>query len=176
MLECLKVGFPNALSRMIEIAGWATIVAYLSTIDERYVTVQTLCHSLIIMFMFAVEGLSKGITAIVSNAIGQGSYWAINTVVKSAGNILIVILAGLWFVLWYAPESTILKVMNQAQFVDLELIRYVTLAFKGLWVYFAFNGLGLIVWGVLTAGGDTKFIMWTNTLSTWLFAVIPTYL
>ena len=175
MLECLKVGYPNALSRMIEIAGWATIVAYLSTIDESYVTVQTLCHSLIIMFIFAVEGLSKGITAIVSNAIGQGAYWAINTVVKSAGNILIVILMGLWFVLWYAPEATILKVMNQAQFVDPELIRYVTLAFKGLWVYFAFNGFSLIIWGVLTAGGDTKFIMWCNTISTWAFAVIPTY-
>ncbi|MBH1989781.1 MAG: hypothetical protein I8H80_01220 [Alphaproteobacteria bacterium] len=175
MLECLRVGLPNAFSRMIEIAGWATIVAYLSTIDESYVTVQTLCHSLIIMFIFAVEGLSKGITAIVSNAIGQGAYWAINTVVKSAGNILIVILAALWFVLWYAPEATILKVMNQAQFVDPELIRHVTLAFKGLWVYFAFNGLSLIIWGVLTAGGDTKFIMWSNTLSTWMFAVIPTY-
>lgn len=175
MLECLRIGFPNAVGRMIEIAGWATIVAFLSTIDERYVTVQTLCHSLIIMFMFAIEGLSKGVTAIVSNAIGQGAYGAINMVVKSAGNILIVILAGLWFVLWDAPESTILKVMNQAQFVDLDLIRYVTLAFKGLWVYFAFNGLGLIMWGVLTAGGDTKFIMWSNAISTWMFAVIPTY-
>lgn len=175
MLECLKVGFPNALSRMIEIAGWATIVAYLSTVDERYVTVQTLCHSLIIMFMFAVEGLSKGVTAIVSNAIGQGAYSAINTIVKSAGNILIVILIGLWFILWHAPEATILKVMNQAQFVDSDLIRYVTLAFKGLWVYFAFNGLSLIIWGVLTAGGDTKFIMWCNTISTWVFAVIPVY-
>ncbi len=77
--------------------------------------------------------------------------------------------------LWYAPETTILKVMNQAQFVDPELIRYVTLAFKGLWVYFAFNGLSLIIWGVLTAGGDTKFIMWSNTISTWMFAVVPTY-
>lgn len=176
MFECLKVGLPNALSRTIEIAGWATIVAYLSTIDDRYVTVQTLCHSLIIMFMFAVEGLSKGVTAIVSNAIGQGAYWAINTIVKSAGNILSVILVGLWFVLWYAPETTILKVMNQAQFVDPELIHYVTLAFKGLWVYFAFNGLSLIIWGVLTAGGDTRFIMWSNTISTWAFAVVPTYL
>jgi Na+-driven multidrug efflux pump len=126
------------------------------------------------MFMFTVEGLSKGVTAIVSNAIGQGAYWAINPVVKSAGNILVVILAGLWFVLWYAPEATILKVMNQTQFVDPELIHYVTLAFRGLWVYFAFNGFCLIIWGVLMAGGDTAFIMWSNTISTWVFAVIPT--
>jgi MATE family multidrug resistance protein len=66
--------------------------------------------------------------------------------------------------------------MNQTQFLNHELIHYVTLALKGLWIYFAFNGFSLIFWGVLTAGGDTKFIMWTNTISTWLFAVIPTYI
>jgi MATE family multidrug resistance protein len=79
-------------------------------------------------------------------------------------------------VLWYAPEQTILKLMNQTQFIDQNLIHQVSLAFKGLWIYFSFNGLSLIIWGVLTAGGDTRFIMWTNTLSTWLFAVIPTYI
>jgi MATE family multidrug resistance protein len=176
MIKCFKIGFPNALGRMIEIAGWATLFAYLSTVSESYVTVQTLCHSLIIMFMFTVEGLSKGVTAIVSNVIGQGDLKAINKIVRSSGNILFVILIVLWGVLWYAPEATILKIMNEAQFVDVELKRYVTLALKGLWIYFAFNGLSLIIWGVLTAGGDTKFIMWSNTLSTWLFAVIPTYI
>lgn len=174
MFSCLKLCIPNAVSRMIEIAGWATIVAYLSTISEDYVTVQTICHSLIIMFMFSVEGLSKGVTALVSNAIGQGALSAIKRIVFSASTILAVILVVLWVILWHSPQQTILKMMNEAQFINPELILYVTLALKGLWVYFAFNGVNMIFWGVLTAGGDTKFIMWANTLSSWLFAVIPT--
>lgn len=176
MFECLKLGIPNAVSRMIEIAGWATIVAYLSTVQDDYVTVQTICHSLIIMFMFTVEGLSKGVTALVSNAIGQGTPSAIKRIVFSATNILVCILVALWVVLWYAPELSILKMMNEAQFINPDLIRYVILALKGLWIYFAFNGFSLIFWGVLTAGGDTRFIMWTNTISTWVFAAIPTYI
>lgn len=176
MLQCLKIGAPNALGRILEIAGWATLVAYLSTKGDSYITVQTLCHSLIIMFMFTVEGLSKGVTAMVANAIGQGALRSVNQIVRSAANVLIIILIILWIVLWYAPEETLLKLMNQTQFLDRDLIQQVSLAFKGLWVYFAFNGLGLIIWGVLTAGGDTKFIMWTNTLSTWFFAVIPIYI
>lgn len=176
MLQCLKIGFPNALGRMLEIAGWVTLVSTLSKKGDDYITVQTLCHSLIIMFMFTVEGLSKGVTAMVANAIGQGTLKSINQIVRSAAHILIVILIMLWIVLWYAPEETILKLMNQSQFIDRHLIDQVSLAFKGLWIYFAFNGLGLIIWGVLTAGGDTKFIMWSNTLNTWLFAVLPTYL
>lgn len=176
MFACLKLGIPNAVSRMIEIGGWAIIFAYLSTIREDYVTVQTICHSLIIMFMFWVEGLSKGVTALVSNAIGQGDSAAIKRIVRSAIHILAFILAVLWVILWQAPQQTILKMMNEGQFIDPDLIRYVTLALKGLWVYFAFNGITLIFWGVLTAGGDTRFIMWANTLSSWLFAVLPTYI
>lgn len=175
MMMCIRIGLPTAVSRMLEIAGWAAIVAYLATVSEDYVTVQTLCHSLILMFMCTVEGLSKGVTAMVSNAIGQGHLNAVEKIVKSAGIILIIILGCLWLVLWYAPESTILRLMNQTQFIDQVLLQQVSLAFKGLWIYFAFNGLSNIIWGVLTAGGDTRFIMWTNTLTTWLFAVIPTY-
>lgn len=175
MVKCLKIGTPNAVGRILEIAGWATLVAYLSTKGDDYITVQTLCHSLIVLFMFTVEGLSKGVTAMVANAIGQGALHFVNQIVRSAVSILIIILIILWFVLWYAPEKTILKLLNQAQFIDHNLIQQVSLAFKGLWFYFAFNGLTLIIWGVLTAGGDTKFIMWSNTLSTWLFAVIPIY-
>lgn len=175
LIACLKIGTPSALSRMVEIAGWASIVAYLSTVGEDYITLQTLCHSLIILFMFTVEGLSKGVTAMTANVIGQGALHLIPTIVRSAATILILILIGLWVVLWHAPELTILKLMNQAQFIDPHLIHQVSLAFKGLWIYFAFNGLALIIWGVLIAGGDTRFIMWTNTLTTWLFAVIPTY-
>jgi MATE family multidrug resistance protein len=176
MIKCLKIGTPNALGRILEIAGWATLIAYLSKKGDDYITVQTLCHSLIIMFMFTVEGLSKGVTAMTANAIGQESLRSINIIVRSAMHILSVILLILWIVLWYAPEQTILKLMNQTQFIDQNLIHQVSLAFKGLWIYFSFNGLSLIIWGVLTAGGDTRFIMWTNTLSTWLFAVIPTYI
>ncbi|MCP5322850.1 MAG: hypothetical protein H6492_02455 [Candidatus Paracaedibacteraceae bacterium] len=176
LLACIKVGAPNAISRVIEITGWVVIVAYLSTVGDDYVTVQTLCHSLIIMFMFTVEGLSKGVTAMVANAIGRGAMSAIKQIIFSSVNILIFILVGAWVVLWAAPESTILKLMNQTQFINSGMVQQVSLAFKGLWVYFAFNGLSLIIWGVLTAGGDTKFIMWTNTISTWLFAIIPTYI
>lgn len=175
MIKCINIGFPNALGRMAEITGWASIIAYLSTVDESYVTVQTLCHSLIVMFMFTAEGLSKGVTAIVSNVIGRGDLKAVSKIVRSSRNILLIILAMLWVVLWYVPELTLLKLMNEAQFVDVELKNYIMLALKGLWVYFVFNGFSLIIWGVLTAGGDTRFIMLSNTLSTWLFAVIPTY-
>lgn len=176
MLACFKLGTPNALSRMIEIAGWVIVVSYLSTVGNDYITVQTICHSLVIMFMFSIEGLSKGVTAMVSNAIGQNAMNEIVKIVRSAVSVLMMILGILWGILWYAPEFTILKLMNHAQFINPGLIWQVRLALKGLWIYFLFNGLSLVIWGVLIAGGDTKFIMWINAITTWAFAVIPTYI
>jgi MATE family multidrug resistance protein len=49
-------------------------------------------------------------------------------------------------------------------------------ALLGIWLFFVFDG---IVWasvGVLTAAGDTLFIMLINSSTVWIFSIIPIYI
>ena len=44
-----------------------------------------------------------------------------------------------------------------------------------MWVYFLFDGIHWLVVGLLTAAGDTKFVLWISGLSAWVFAIVPIY-
>ena len=50
------------------------------------------------------------------------------------------------------------------------------LTLRYVWLYIVFDGMVWIIAGILTAAGDTRFIMVTNSTCAWLLGVIPTSL
>ena len=44
------------------------------------------------------------------------------------------------------------------------------------WIFFIFDGLTWLFAGILTAGGDTRFIMIANAVNSWFFAVTPMHI
>ena len=50
----------------------------------------------------------------------------------------------------------------------------VAIALRWLWVYFMFDAVSWMISGILIAAGDTKFVMWMNSVNAWVFSVIPT--
>ena len=45
-----------------------------------------------------------------------------------------------------------------------------------VFIYIFIDGMAWVTSGLLTAAGDTKFLMYVNMINVWLFAVLPIYL
>lgn len=174
MKECIRVGLPNAIGHFIEIACWAAINRYLVEIGSDHISISTIAISFIIAFSFATEAIQKGVIAIASNAIGRNDVSVIPKTIYSAW--VLVIIAGMITAipLLIFPEFTITTFYSDLG--SERLMQYAAIALIGSWLFFMFDGITWIYAGVLTSGGDTKFIMFVTALNSWFLAGLPLFL
>jgi Na+-driven multidrug efflux pump len=72
------------------------------------------------------------------------------------------------------PEWFIQQFLDPNALSDPELYTTLVISLRWLWLYFALDGCTWLISAVLTARGDTTFIMIMNSVSAWCFCVIPT--
>lgn len=175
--SCLQLGIPAAIGHMIEIGAWAILIHFLAKVGPEYLAVMAIGQSLFILFSFVIDGLQKGVTAVAANYLGAGKGEVVPKVAWSAARLLFLLLLGLAIPLILAPESITGWFIASDPQADLGLIgQYGRLAGQCVWVYFLIDGLVWVLAGVLTAGGDTRFVMIMNGLAAWFFSLIPTYI
>lgn len=174
--RCFKVGFPIALFATFEILGWALFYMIMTWASPTHITIAGICQSLIILFYFFGEGISKGIAAITGNYIGAKKIHVIGRSVLS-GVKLNLAFVFILFVLFYffsdelagqflnMPESDI----TPAFLTSLHICVYLVI------VYLLFEGLRFLFMGILTAAGDTLFLLIGGAVAIWLFLVTPIY-
>jgi MATE family multidrug resistance protein len=176
-VSCLKIGVPNSLAHTIEIIAWVVFFQMMTAVSDEHITVVAICQSIFMLFTFVAEGISKGATAIAANLIGSKQWGLVFKLFKSGVKFYIAAFFVLGFLLVVDPEIMInwfISFDNQA--VDYEHIKTIAIsACFWMWVYFFFDGVHWLVVGLLTAAGDTKFVLWVGGLSAWFFAILPIY-
>jgi MATE family multidrug resistance protein len=68
---------------------------------------------------------------------------------------------------WFIPDAESLTPATQATIHS---------ACFWVWIYFIFDGISWLLIGLLTAAGDTRFVMKVGGSAPILFALVPTYL
>lgn len=172
--NCIKVGLPNGIGNLFEIAGLATIARYNAELGHSYLTIYTLSHNFLILFAFYTDGLVKAIMAIASNAIGAKKPDTIHKTVRSAIKLQLVMAAIIFLPLVIFPEQTLGIFLSEES--DKYLIPLAVGAMIGTWIFFFIDGNTWILGSILISGGDTKFLMFTNSIYSWSFMVAPTLL
>jgi MATE family multidrug resistance protein len=173
--DCIRLGRPSAIGRMIEIYGWSIQLKIIKDANPDYDTIVVIGQSIYFFVVFGIDGLHKGIIAITSNLIGGGMREAIPKLINSALLIFAVQII-LMFALGATYGETIVALfMEDPQNLTISLKTIVD-ALRWALLYFIFDGLAWIYLGVLTAGGDTKYSMLSNTLSIWAFCILPLYI
>lgn len=173
--RCLSIGAPNAIGHMIEIAGWAVILRLMAMAGTTYITVLAIGQNLTILFAFASEGLQKGVISIAANLIGANTTRLMTRLIRSSVLLLIIIVAILFFPLAIYPDPIVGFFLRDEFGSQSDLFHLARKTGVWIWLYFLLDGLVWVMAGVLTAHGDTKFIMVANAIAAWCFAVMPTY-
>ncbi len=174
----IKIGLPSAVTHLIEIAAWATQLHIMARAGDLYITVIAIAQTAFILFFFVNEGLSKGMGAIASNYMGAKRYEFVPKSLASMVRILVYFIGALSLVFVFYPEPLINGFIEgdySAEFLE-ELVYYTRWALIWMWVYMFLDGIVWILSGILTASGDTKYIMYINCTTSWIFGVLPMYL
>lgn len=184
---CLKIGTPAGVGHTLEMAAWSFILLMVTDKGSTYLTVQTIGSTVFILFAFFTDGLNKGVMAISSNLIGAGRWELIPQLLKSSVKLQLIVVLILFIPLVLLPEIIMDLFINRKQDLldvpttlsphDLQMVtRHAVTALQWVWLYCVFDGIVWIISGILTSAGDTRFIMFVNITSVWIFAAIPTYL
>lgn len=175
--QCVKVGLPNAVFVTVEILGFALYYYMMTLVGERYITIAGISQSLLILFYFFVEGVSKAASTITGNLIGAQRTHLIPRVILTGTQFHLCVFAFLVLLFFFYSEEVMMQFLptaDEATFAGLRDSLKMSLFFMCL--YLLFEGLRLLVMGVLTAAGDTFFLLIAGSLAVWGLLVIPIYL
>lgn len=173
-LDCIKIGLPNGMSHTIEFVSWSILVNCAAALGFQYVTVSAISSSFFVLFLFLVEGLQKAVMAIASNLIGAGQIDKISKVLRSGFKMQLITVSLVFIPLVLFSDSLVRFFVHDAQVLE-TLMAPMRWSLFFVWAFLALDGINWVFCGVLTAAGDTKFILKTSIINTLLCSFLPTY-
>ncbi len=175
--KCLKVGFPSAIGHMIEIAAWAIMLRLLANMGSDYLTVMVIGQNIFAAIAFFTSGLQKGVSTVSANLIGAKNYIKIAKTYTSAVKLLLLIATIISTILIFYPNFLINAFLKDVTSdINIKsLFNILKISCVYLWGYFLLDGFTWVTAGILTAAGDTIFIMIMNAIGAWFFALVPFY-
>jgi Na+-driven multidrug efflux pump len=171
--ECMKIGAPLSISNFVSMIAWYVVQTAVSHASKDVATIYNIGTNIYIFFLFTGEGINKAIAAICSNMIGRGDIESIEKTRKIF--VVISILFGLItaiplivFPEWILGLLDILPDNISALYSDIKIVFYLVTATSVL------ETLLLATWGILMAGGDTKYSTAVYQICLWGLLVLPT--
>ena len=169
--KCIVLGLPLSGTLMIEQTAWALMILMMTRVSETHLLVIVFGQTLFTLLGFVLEGLERGVISMAANLIGGDQWSRLRRLQKTALQFLAMLSIPLGFVLFSYGE------LIARQFVDHATDSTLLISCCGwVWLYFVLDGITWISQGILTAAGDTTFVIGMNATSMITFALIPMYL
>jgi MATE family multidrug resistance protein len=180
--KCLRVGFPQGVFYGLEIFGWAVFYWLMTSLSVTHITISSICQSLIILFSFFFDGLTKGVATVAGNFIGSKRISLVYYTLRSALMMQMVFSIGIAFLFFVSPKGLIrllffdhfdsIPTDNGLDPIMMETLR-LCMAFA--FIYIFFEGIRWIFSGLLSAAGDTLFLLIAGSLTVWIALLLPVY-
>jgi len=177
--DCLKIAVPSGVGRFIEVLAHLTFFRIMIMAGPEAMTAATLVQSLYLLIGFIIDGLSKGATAVFSNLFGANQQQLVRKVFRSSlllHTILFVIFAATMLIFTEEVASCFFSDQERALLLRPDFLATIKKATFWMTIFFLFDGFCWIFFGLFTAAGDTKFIMYVNSTFNWVAYVLPVYI
>ncbi len=174
--KCIRIGGPMALFGTFEILGWAVYYLIMTWAGTSYITIAGICQSLVILFFFFGEGVGKGVSTIAGNFIGAKKSDSIYKTVRSGFKLHLLFFTLLLIGFYFFADDLAAQFVNvPEESLSPQFLRSLQVCVYFVLLYLLFEWLRLLYMGVLTAAGDTFFLLIAGATSIWLFLVVPVY-
>lgn len=187
--QCLKIGTPPAIFATLEVFAWAVFYSMMASLSFEHIFIGGVVQSILFLFIFFGMGLEKGAASVAGNLIGAGKKHLVKNVLISGTKI--VLSYSFIMLLFFAinPDPLINLFLKNPDAIESinagglilsssEMVYYRGLIRKGLLligIYLTFENFRWLMSGLLTAAGDTFFLMLAGSSSVWIFLIAPTY-
>lgn len=182
MKKCWRVGVPQGIFVALEVFGWAVFYWMMTSLSEKHITISSICQSFTILLSFFCDGLCRGAASVAGNLIGADKREIVSKVFRS-GIVLLLFFASATFIFFVVDPVDTAGILFFGHFegshwvsaLDPTLQSSLKTCMIFSFIYIFFDGLRWVLGGLLTAAGDTLFLLVAGSLSVWLFLLAPVY-
>jgi multidrug resistance protein, MATE family len=177
--ESLRIGAPAGFSRFFEVIAHFLFFRIAAMAGQDNLTILVVAQSFYMLMAFIIEGLSKGVSSIAANLIGGNQQALLDKMLKSARTLQLLFFAVLTAAVLEFPNFLLAFFFSESESA---LLYSPAFHFQAQWAlfwmsfFFLFDGFGWIYLGVLTASGDTKFLLYAGIVLNWICYILPAYL
>jgi len=179
LFESLRIGFPMGLGITVEVLAHSIFLKLISFAGQQELAIASLTQSFYFLIFFLYEGLSKGVTTIVSNLLGAEKINFIKKVIRSAIKTQLLFSVSVAAILFFFSNQIIDLFFNQTDehlLLNANFILSVKTAFFWMTIFYLFDGFSRVMMGHLTAAGDTKFLFYAGTVLNISAYILPLFL
>jgi MATE family multidrug resistance protein len=176
--EGLWIGLPSGLGRCMEVIAHFLFFRIIMSVGAEQMMIVTMVQSFYILFSFVIEAESKGASAIAANLLGANVLGSLGRVLKSSFILHIFYFALFAGSLCLFPDFflRIFASSENAQLLaDPKVIHTFFVCMLLMSLFFLVDGFGWILGGVLTAAGDTRYVLWVSLAVNWFAYLLPTF-
>jgi MATE family multidrug resistance protein len=170
---CLKIGFPLASGRFLEILAWVVISTLFSYVSKDLATINGVAGSLHALFAFVADGLNKSSSTISANFIGKKDVESIKKVFKMFVRI-IAIFCGFMIIPFVIRQDLVFSILSLLKDDVSLLYGEMSLVLRLTSFNIAICSISSVIWGILISGGDTKAPVIINFVGLLGFILLPT--
>lgn len=165
--QALNIGVSAGLAHFFEVLAHYLFFRILIMAGNHNISIVVLVQSFSILIAFLIEAQSKGVCTIVSNLLGAKCYKPIQSVLKAALKLQFLFFLILVSIMSIVPLSLVSLFISSQELVLLQDPSFQKTIFQAIvWMslFFLFDGFSWILIGLLTAAGDTKFLLYVSML------------
>ncbi len=174
MLNFIKVSAFPAILYNVELWGWSLFYSMMASTGTVHITVSSLCQSLIYLFTFIAEGLSRGTTLQASAYLANGQWRTIRSVLRSAGIILVMCFAIQILFLAISPDLFLSMFLPMDE-KSTSLIPLIQMCTWLVLLYLLLQGFQWLLSGLLCAAGQTLPMTLCGVSGLFCCLLSPTY-
>ncbi len=164
--ECLRIGIPRSLSRVLILLNWAFVVRFLTLKGGDYLLVLSFGGTIHYLFLFVVEGMGQAIVTIASYIVGIKELKCIRKLQKSAWLFIFSVMFLLSIPYLFCPQLVIGFIFPHLQ--NPETVNLLRCCCYWSFLYFFAQGINSVVHNLLTAFHDTLFQMIYSAIVSWV--------
>ena len=174
--EAVNLGLFQAISLFVQYSAWSFFFRVMGQTSQEHLFISGFSQTILYLFGFAIEAVSKAAAAIVSNLIGARRYDLIKSVYRAGIRLhcILGVLVGIF--LFLTPDSMWRMFFSGDTAIPDHMFQ--TLKLSMVWIWLIFFGEALLfLWsGILMAFGDSKFLFVVSSISVWVLGIFPAYI
>lgn len=175
----LQLSLPSGFGRLIEVVTHLAFFRIIAMAGDIELAKCTMVQSFYLLTIFCIDGLSKGVTTIVSNLVGAKEDRLIPNAIFSGMKLHTIIFAAIFCLSVFGCEWIFKATLqdNELALINNENFLFslrITLIWMSL--FFLVDGFSWIQSGYLLARNDSKYIMWISSTVHWITYVLPVYI
>lgn len=171
--DCIKIGFPISIGKLLELFAWFSLLILFSYTSKDLAIIESVSVSIFVIFIFFADGCSRAIATLSANLIGKNEISKISSLLKIFMKLNLYT-AGIFSIPLVFFHNMVFFFLDKVNGDITHLHLQFKFLFVSTWITIFFDGIFYIIAGILTSGGDTKFQMYLESITVWVFVVLPT--